>query len=163
MSRKPSDALHRKILDVAGGLYYERGIGNVGINEIIARTGIAKRTLYKHFASRDDLVRDALRGTYRQWLTWFERRVHVTDEFSRLKVRESSEDFGRADPTARAADAKVQIGRTSATLLCRCVESSRTCFESVVTWCDQLITECFESARLAVRRVGRGHHRPGGV
>jgi len=45
-----------RILETAYELFSHRGIRDVGIDEIIGRAGVAKATLYRHFASKDDLV-----------------------------------------------------------------------------------------------------------
>ena len=52
---RPSSARER-ILATAFELFYARGIRAVGIDLIIARSGVAKATFYKHFPSKDDLV-----------------------------------------------------------------------------------------------------------
>ena len=43
------------IIDTASALFYEKGYNLTGINEIIAKAGIAKATLYSHFKSKEDL------------------------------------------------------------------------------------------------------------
>lgn len=45
-----------RILVAASELFYRKGIPNVGINEIIATSDVARMTLYHHFASKDELV-----------------------------------------------------------------------------------------------------------
>jgi AcrR family transcriptional regulator len=45
-----------RILDAAFRLFYAHGIRGVGVDTIIAESGVAKATLYKHFPSKDDLV-----------------------------------------------------------------------------------------------------------
>ena len=52
---RPSAARER-ILDAAFALFYARGIRGVGVDLIIAESGVAKATFYKHFPSKDDLV-----------------------------------------------------------------------------------------------------------
>jgi len=52
---RPSAARER-ILDTASGLFYAHGIRGVGIDRIIAESGVAKATFYKHFPAKDDLV-----------------------------------------------------------------------------------------------------------
>ena len=52
---RPSAARER-ILDTAFALFYARGIRAVGIDLIIAESGVAKATFYKHFPAKDDLV-----------------------------------------------------------------------------------------------------------
>jgi AcrR family transcriptional regulator len=45
-----------RLLDVAAELFYREGIRAVGIDAIIARSGVAKMSLYRNFPSKDDLV-----------------------------------------------------------------------------------------------------------
>jgi AcrR family transcriptional regulator len=45
-----------RILAAAYGLFMQRGIRDVGVNELIREAGIAKATFYYHFPSKDDLV-----------------------------------------------------------------------------------------------------------
>ena len=45
-----------KILSVADNLFYQKGIQAVGVDTIIAKSKVAKTTLYKYFSSKDDLV-----------------------------------------------------------------------------------------------------------
>ena len=52
---RPSAARER-IVDAAFALFYARGIRAVGVDLIIAESGVAKATFYKHFPSKDDLV-----------------------------------------------------------------------------------------------------------
>ena len=46
----------RRILDAAAEMFYARGIRGVGMDTIIAASGVAKATLYAHFPTKDDLV-----------------------------------------------------------------------------------------------------------
>jgi AcrR family transcriptional regulator len=45
-----------RILETAYDLFARRGIRDVGVDEIIERSGVAKATLYRHFPSKDALV-----------------------------------------------------------------------------------------------------------
>jgi len=47
---------HERILETAFRLFYARGIRAVGVDLIIAESGVAKATFYKHFPSKDELV-----------------------------------------------------------------------------------------------------------
>src|SRR5580700_7175869 len=58
----------QRILDVAIPLFYHEGIRAVGIDTIIARSGVAKMSLYRNFPSKDDLVVAFLE--YRDGLYW---------------------------------------------------------------------------------------------
>ncbi|MGZ4609130.1 MAG: TetR/AcrR family transcriptional regulator [Actinomycetes bacterium] len=45
-----------RILETAFRLFYARGVRGVGVDTVIAESGVAKATLYKHFPRKDDLV-----------------------------------------------------------------------------------------------------------
>jgi len=52
----PPSAARARILDTATRLFYARGLRAVGVDTIIAESGVAKATFYKHFPAKDDLV-----------------------------------------------------------------------------------------------------------
>ncbi len=56
-----------RILDAAFRLFYARGIRAVGVDLIIAESGVAKATFYKHFPAKDDLVLAYLDRVDRIW------------------------------------------------------------------------------------------------
>ena len=45
-----------RILETAERLFYAHGIGRVGVDTIVAESGVAKATLYVHFRTKDELV-----------------------------------------------------------------------------------------------------------
>jgi AcrR family transcriptional regulator len=53
-TRQP--AARERILDTAFGLFYAHGIRAVGVDRIIAESGVAKATFYRHFPGKDDLA-----------------------------------------------------------------------------------------------------------
>ncbi len=58
-----------RILDTAFRLFYAHGIRGVGVDTIIAESGVAKATLYKHFPSKDDLGLAYLDRVDAAWLS----------------------------------------------------------------------------------------------
>ncbi|HUZ64742.1 MAG TPA: TetR/AcrR family transcriptional regulator [Acetobacteraceae bacterium] len=48
--------VRERILRTAARLFYRHGVRAVGIDTIIARSGVAKMSLYRSFASKDELV-----------------------------------------------------------------------------------------------------------
>src|SRR5258708_1788136 len=50
-----------RLLAVAGDLFYRHGIRAVGVEAIAEAAGTNKMTLYRHFASKDELVAEYLR------------------------------------------------------------------------------------------------------
>ena len=49
-------AARDRILDTAFRLFYAHGPRGAGVDTVIAESGVAKATLYKHFPRKDDLV-----------------------------------------------------------------------------------------------------------
>lgn len=74
MSPKFSHA-RQQILETASELFYQKGIQHVGINEVIAASGVAKRTLYRWFPSKDLLIEAVMTHRSAQWIRWFETAV----------------------------------------------------------------------------------------
>ncbi|HUA35667.1 MAG TPA: helix-turn-helix domain-containing protein [Candidatus Binataceae bacterium] len=50
----------RRILDAAYGLFWRQGFFRVAMDDIATRANVTKRTLYKHFPSKDDLIQSVL-------------------------------------------------------------------------------------------------------
>ena len=57
-----------RILRTASDLFYRFSIHTVGVDRIIAESGVAKMTFYKHFPSKARLVADYLRHKTVVWL-----------------------------------------------------------------------------------------------
>ncbi|GAA4115277.1 TetR/AcrR family transcriptional regulator [Knoellia locipacati] len=55
-SKVPPPSARDRIVQTAFRLFYAHGIRATGIDLIIAESGVAKATFYKHFPSKDDLV-----------------------------------------------------------------------------------------------------------
>ena len=63
----PSCRFAERILAVAYELFSRRGVRDVGVNELIERSGVAKATFYRHFPSKDALVFAFLEQRDKQW------------------------------------------------------------------------------------------------
>lgn len=59
-----------RILLTAHDLFYRDGIRATGIDRVILEAGVAKLTFYRHFPSKDDLVRSFLAYRHERWLAW---------------------------------------------------------------------------------------------
>ncbi|MFC3031553.1 TetR/AcrR family transcriptional regulator [Pseudoalteromonas fenneropenaei] len=60
----------QQLLETALQLFYLHGVQAIGINEVLKVSGVAKKTLYHHFASKDELVLAALAERDKRFLTW---------------------------------------------------------------------------------------------
>jgi AcrR family transcriptional regulator len=63
----PTPSARERILSAAYELFGRRGIRAVGTDEVIARAGVAKATLYRHFATKNDLVLAVLERREQLW------------------------------------------------------------------------------------------------
>jgi len=62
MTKKDKNIAPReRILETAADLFFHQGFRATGINEVIAKSGVAKATFYSHFPTKDDLCLAYLR------------------------------------------------------------------------------------------------------
>ena len=81
---KAGSRVRRKLIETASDLFYRHGIENVGINEVIERSGVARMSLYYHFKSKDDLI------------------LAVLDDAAEIRLKALAESAGeRKDPGFR--------------------------------------------------------------
>lgn len=63
------------LIKTALGLFYINGIHAVGINEVLKQSGIAKKTLYHHFASKEELILETLKYRDTVFITWLNNKL----------------------------------------------------------------------------------------
>lgn len=78
----------QRILAVAGDLFYRHGIRAVGVEAIADAAGTNKMTLYRHFASKDELVAEYLRQSAKLADTCWDRfaQAHPGDPLAQLRA-----------------------------------------------------------------------------
>ena len=91
-----------RILESAYDLFSRRAVRDVGIDEVIAKAGVAKATLYRHFPSKDELVLAFLERREQLWtLDWVEAEARsrgATPEGSLLAIFDAFHEwFQRED------------------------------------------------------------------
>ena len=66
MAAKQDEEITRaKILETIDRLFYRQGIRAVGVDTIVAELGISKKTLYRYFRSKSEMIEAYLRGRFR--------------------------------------------------------------------------------------------------
>src|SRR5579863_9787612 len=103
-----------RILAAAGELFYRHGIRAVGVDAIAEAAGTNKMTLYRHFASKDELVAEYLRQSAREADGCWQRfdRAHPGDPLAQLHtwLTEMAGHFADADERGCAlANAAVEL------------------------------------------------------
>ncbi|MGL5816462.1 MAG: TetR/AcrR family transcriptional regulator [Phycicoccus sp.] len=56
MARPLSDDVRRRIVDAAGSAFYENGYAATGVDALADTAGVSKMTLYRYFASKEELI-----------------------------------------------------------------------------------------------------------
>ncbi len=67
----PALGARERILQTAHDLFYREGIRATGVDRLIAESGVAKLTFYRHFPSKNALVMAFLDHRHRYWMDWF--------------------------------------------------------------------------------------------
>jgi AcrR family transcriptional regulator len=127
---EPGQGARERILDTAYELFSHRGIHDVGVDELVARAGVAKATLYKHFNSKDELVLAFLERREQIWTYgWVEgeaRRRGATAEEQLLAIFDLFDEWFHGDDFEGCSFIKVllefgdldhPVGRASADYL----------------------------------------------
>lgn len=98
---KPKLAADR-IRESARDLFYRQGIRAVGVDEIVTRAGVTKPSLYRSFASKDELAADYLRHMGHEGLSRLNATLSANPEDPRgqfrswlldLKARATSREY----------------------------------------------------------------------
>ena len=95
----PSASPHDRILLTAHALFYRKGIRATGIDRVIAESGVAKATFYRHFPSKNDLILAYLDYRHRGWMEWFKDALARHGGTSESLIPALGEWFG--DPNFR--------------------------------------------------------------
>lgn len=61
----------KKLLDATERLIYAGGICATGMDLIVKSSGVARKTIYRYFSTKDELVAEALTKRDERWMHWF--------------------------------------------------------------------------------------------
>jgi TetR/AcrR family transcriptional repressor of mexJK operon len=67
-TREEAEARDARLLDVATGLFMERGFDGTSIDAVAEAAGVSKPTVYARYRDKRDLFVAVLRGRIRKWL-----------------------------------------------------------------------------------------------
>ena len=63
------------ILDVAEKLIYKSGIAATGMDLLVKTAGVSRKSVYRYFANKDELILAALARRDERWMHWFSTEV----------------------------------------------------------------------------------------
>ena len=69
---QPAQDARTRVLETAYRLFYRDGLRATGIDRIIAESGVAKMSFYRHFPSKQALVDACLALRHERWTGWLE-------------------------------------------------------------------------------------------
>jgi len=82
--RRNEPSARTRLVETATELFYQEGIRAVGIDTVVARSGVSKSSLYRTFASKDELIAAfAESENLRFWRWWDETVERYADKPSR--------------------------------------------------------------------------------
>jgi AcrR family transcriptional regulator len=93
---RDSSKTRQRLIAAADGLFYGQGIRAVGVDAIAAAAGVTKRTLYYHFASKDDLIAAYLEIRDQPNLALFKRWFAEADGDGAAKVEAIFHNLARS-------------------------------------------------------------------
>ena len=115
-----------RILATVDRLFYQQGIRGVGVDAIAAELGISKKTLYRHFRSKDELVVAYLKGRFRPLpppsderpaeqilrnFEWFARSLSMSEDYRGCAFLNALAELGSEDSEARKLAVKFKESR----------------------------------------------------
>jgi AcrR family transcriptional regulator len=77
MAAKTIRSARQQVLETAAALFFRDGFRAVGVDAIVAESGVGKMTLYRHFPSKDDLIVAYLRDSNEKFWAWFDEATAV--------------------------------------------------------------------------------------
>lgn len=150
------DSARDKVLATARDLFYREGFRAVGVDAVVAASGVAKTTLYRWFATKDDLVLAVLDSRndafWAQWESTAEKYMGRPREELLAQLKWIARYIGSADsrgcPFLNAAAefpdpghaVRDSVARNKQTLRRRLLALCMACgFEDAALLADQLV------------------------
>lgn len=78
MSKAPADT-REKILATAEQLIYQNGIHATGMDLLVKTSGVARKSIYRYFMTKDDMAEAALKARDIRWMYWFKTECDKGD------------------------------------------------------------------------------------
>ncbi|MCD5972873.1 TetR/AcrR family transcriptional regulator [Pseudomonas quasicaspiana] len=101
MNKTPTTAVQDKILQTAEQLIYTNGIHAMGMDLLVRTSGVARKSIYRYYATKEDVALNALSARDVRWMHWFRTETdkatspeaRILEMFTVLKGWFESEGF----------------------------------------------------------------------
>ncbi len=81
------EGVRQRILRTARELFYREGVRAIGVDRIVAESGVAKTSLYRWFPSKDDLITAFLEAEEAASWAWWDGNAERTKDSPREQLR----------------------------------------------------------------------------
>lgn len=142
-SEKRSDRKHRQIMQAATKVFVAKGYDGASMDEVAAKAGVSKQTIYKHFSDKDHLFTEIVLATT-------QRVDHVVGMVATTlnDTKDLPSDLGRLGRTfleALMADELLQIRRLVIANADRMPDLCRGWYEQGFGRILAVLASCFQS------------------
>ncbi|GLZ86854.1 TetR family transcriptional regulator [Metapseudomonas resinovorans] len=79
MDSKSTTDVRDKLLETAEDLIYRNGINATGMDLLVKTSGVSRKSIYKYFGTKDELVAEVLRQRDERWMNWFRNEVEKVE------------------------------------------------------------------------------------
>ena len=93
-SKSDKAETHARILNVAAKRFRELGLEGIGVADVMKEAGVTVGGFYKHFASRDELVVEALATAFQDLDRWEESTETLTNALNSYLTEEHRDTPG---------------------------------------------------------------------
>jgi len=73
--RRDEPSARARLVETATELFYQEGIRAIGIDTVVARSGVSKSSLYRTFASKEELIAAFAEEENRRFWRWWDETV----------------------------------------------------------------------------------------
>jgi AcrR family transcriptional regulator len=71
--RRGEPSARERLIEIAIELFYQKGIRAIGVDTVVARSGVSKSSLYRTFASKEELIAAFAEEQNRRFWQWWNR------------------------------------------------------------------------------------------
>ena len=84
--RRDEPTARERLIDAVGELFYRDGVRAVGVDTVAERSGVSKSSLYRTFASKDELIAAFAEDQNRRYWAWWDQTIQAHQGAPRRQI-----------------------------------------------------------------------------
>src|ERR1700757_2327659 len=92
--RRGEPSARERLIEIVIELFYQEGIRAIGIDTVVARSGVSKSSLYRTFASKDELIAAFAESENQRFWRWWDETLECHADAPSRQVRALLEGIG---------------------------------------------------------------------